>query len=92
MSTAILMSAEVGRDHPLVPPAARALAERIEGSRLLLSVATCVGKRGCSTWLSVQWRVDGRPPTIMALWRDGKRDHAMYGLTRTTHTAVGALR
>lgn len=95
--TRIIESMEiVNVDDPRLPAAARELHARV-GGRMLLSLA----RRGdnpstaswskVDTWLSVQWRVAGRPPTVMAFWRNGRRDRAMVGGVESSHTAVGAL-
>lgn len=87
----VVESGEVGPDHPDVPAQASALARRMPGARLLRSVARDTTTEGRSTWVSVQWREGGEPPTVMVLWRNGRRDHAMIGWRKTTHTAVGAV-
>jgi len=104
--TRVLLSVEVAsvdwKGDDRVPTAAYVLADRV-GGRVLLSVArrgdsptTAAGKASAKwaqtdTFVSVQWRVAGRPPTIMAVWKNGQRDHAMVGERRVTHTDVGAL-
>lgn len=93
---------EVFADGPdVLPPAAVALCRRVDG-RMLLSRArradsprTAAGKPSAGwdqvdTWLSVQWRPEGKPPTIMAFWRNGKRDRAMIAGVEMSHTAAGA--
>ncbi len=85
-----------------LPPAARALAERVDG-RVLISVArrtdsptTAAGKVSANwsrtdTFVGVQWRPGGRPPTRMAIWKNGQRAGAMVGEVAMTHTDIGAL-
>jgi|SRR5689334_1807809 len=98
----VVSAAEVGRDDERLPPRARALAERV-GGRVLLSIArrsdsatTAVGKASANwskldTLISVQWRPSGRPPTIMAFWRNGLPYGVMIGQRTMTHTDAGIL-
>lgn len=93
---------EVFMDGPDVLPAAAVTLCRRVGGRMLLSRArradgprTAAGKPSAGwdqvdTWLSVQWRPEGKPPTIMAFWRNGKRDRAMVAGVEMSHTAAGA--
>lgn len=83
-------------DDPRLPAAAVALCERV-GGRMLLSVARRSANPDTASyhvldqWLSVQWRPAGKPPTVMAFWRNGRRDRAMIAGRETSHTEVGAL-
>lgn len=100
--TRVIRSMQVFAFDPDVPPAARELAKRV-GGLVLLSVArrtdsptTAAGKPSANwskidTYVSVQWREGGRPPTRMAIWKNGTRSGAMIGELATSHTAIGAL-
>lgn len=99
----VVLTQEVDASDERVWPQPRALAGRIEGARLLLSIArradspiTAAGKPSANwsktdTLISVQWRVNGRPPTCIAIWKNGKRDTALMGSREMTHTEIGAL-
>jgi hypothetical protein len=100
--TRVVSAVEVGLDDERVPPAARVLAARV-GGRVLVSVArrsdsptTAVGRASANwartdTLVGVQWRLGGRRPTWMVVWKNGRRDHVMVGERRMTHTDAGVL-